>query len=378
MKTRWIVLMALWGISGVVTAGCNGEEDGSGDDVGIADVVDEADVVDQEDTETDDVGTDTGSEDTGSEDTGSEDAGSEDTGPDDTSADDEVGLDDLEVFFALNFDQTPTGDYLRTHWSDDWGISASAWSDPCHGNCQDEEAWAGARLTIEEEEGGNRLMRHVNATKGLSPGTTGIQWWKGIGEHEELYLSYRVRFHGDDWEGPSYHGKLPGLCGNQGCPGGGNPPSHEDGFSTRLMFHGTNTLFFYLYYAGMDTSSSNYGNSLPFSPYENTPDQWRTVTQRVVLNTPGEANGIIEGFLDGVLVAQKTDMDFRNDEDQVISTLVFTNFLGGSGEEPTDHGDEPVNDFDEVILYRYGDGFSEIPRGLEAHEPGATLPVPRF
>jgi len=118
-----------------------------------------------------------------------------------------------------------------------------AWSDPCYGECDDEEKWAEARLSI-EQEGERRFLRHVHARKGASPGTTGTTWWKRIGEHEEVYLSFCVRLWGDDWEGPSYHGKLPGLCGNKGCPGGGNPPSHEDGFSTRYMFHGTNSLFF--------------------------------------------------------------------------------------------------------------------------------------
>jgi len=115
---------------------------------------------------------------------------------------------------------------------------------------------------------------------------------------------------------------------------------------------------------------------LHFNPYDNSPGEWITVTQRVVLNTPGQANGIIEGFLDGVLVVQKTDMDFRNSSDQHISTLIFTNFLGGSGAEPSDYDDEPINDFENIVVYRYGDHVPGIKRGRQANEPGARIPLP--
>ncbi len=287
---------------------------------------------------------------------------------------DEVTNDDFTVFFSQDFDQSPVGDYSRTAWSQDWGLSESVWTDPCQDDCQDPQEWARARLTIEEESDGNRFMRKAHDSF-LTGGASGVNWWKDIGDHEELYLTFRVRFWGDDWEGPSYQGKLPGLCGSAGCPGGGNPPGPGEGFSTRYMFHDTSTLFFYLYYAAMP---SQYGESEHFNPYANSPGQWRTVTQRVVLNTPGQANGIVEGFLDGELVAQRTDMDFRNANDQYISTLIFANFLGGSGEDPADYGDEPTNDFDDVMVYRYKDHVPDIKRGLEANEPGATIPLPTF
>jgi hypothetical protein len=284
--------------------------------------------------------------------------------------------DDFEVFFALDFSESPVGPYLRAHWSQDWGLSVNTWTDPCRNNCT-EENWAGARLSI-VEEGGNRFMRHVNDTKGNSPGTTGFRWRVKVGNHEELYLTYRVRFAGDDWEGPSYSGKLPGLCGGGSCPGGGNPPLNYEGFTTRYMFRGLERIYFYLYYAGMDTSRSNYGNSQNFSNYTGAPNRWRTVTQRVVLNSPGSANGLVEGFLDGVLVAQRTGMDFRNSSDQYITDLLFTNFLGGSGEEPSDYGDEPTNDFDDVMVYRYKDHVTGIARGRQANPLGTRIPLPSF
>jgi hypothetical protein len=284
-------------------------------------------------------------------------------------------IDDFEIIYSQNFEDSPVGNYLRTVWSDDWGIPVGAWSDPCRNTCSDESRWAEALLTI-EEEGGNRFLRHALNTKGLSDGASGTAWWKGLGDHEELYLSYRVRFSGDDWEGTDYHGKLPGFCGSAGCPGGGKPPSYEDGFSTRYMFHGTEDVFFYLYYAGMDTSDGLWGDGLSFDPYSNVPNQWRTLTQRVVLNTPGIANGILEGFLDGLLVAQKIDMDYRNASDQTISTLIFANFLGGSGQDPAAQGDLPTIDFDDVAIFRFQDGVPGVVRGLEAHPPGAVIDTP--
>lgn len=282
----------------------------------------------------------------------------------------------FEIVFAQDFDDDPVGAYARDTWSEDWGLPTSAWSDPCYDACEDPEAWAAARLSIVEEDG-NRFLRHEHANKSVGPGTSGIGWWMGVGDHEELYLSLRLRFAGDDWTGGgSYHGKLPGLCGSAGCPGGGNPPTDYEGFSTRYMFHGIEDLFFYLYHAGMDLSDGPYGDALFFDPYETSAGEWHTVTQRVVLNTPGTADGIVEGFLDGVLVAQQTDLDFRNASDQTIRTLYFANFLGGGGDDPSDFGDAPAQDFDDVVVYTYAPGVDGVPRGLEPSAPGRVIQVP--
>ena len=310
---------------------------------------------------------------------GDDGSASGDAPQDGTAGDaDADNIDKFDIVFSQNFNDNPVGAYSRSTWSEDWGIAEGAWSDPCYDNCTDEAAWAEARLTIEEEADGNRFMRHELFTKGTSPGTSGTSWWLDVGNHEELYLSFRVRFSGDDWAGPVYDGKLPGFCGSAGCPGGGNPPENYEGFSTRYMFKSTNALFFYLYYAGMDLSDGPYGDGLYFDPYVNQPDEWHTVTQRVVMNTPGQANGIVEGFLDGVLVAQKTDMDYRNADDHYISTMYFANFLGGSGEEPTDYGDTPDVDFDDLVVYAYKDDVPDVPRGLEPSPAGRVIEIPDF
>ena len=225
-------------------------------------------------------------------------------------------------------------------------------------------------------------MRHELTGKLYQPGDSTAAWWMPIGNHEELYLSYRVRFVGDDWDGPWYSGKLPGFCGGI-CTGSAYPPMNYEGFSTRYMFQMSsdrNEIHFYLYHAGMiiDDGWGPYGDWLGVQ--DDYPiNEWHTVTQRVVMNTPGTPNGIIEGFYDGMMVSQKTDMDYRNDTSfQYIETLYFANLLGGSGENPYDYGDTPTVDFDDFFIYTYKDSVPGIPQGLEPSPPGRVIEIPQF
>lgn len=106
------------------------------------------------------------------------------------------------------------------------------------------------------------------------------------------------------------------------------------------MFHGTD-INFYLYYPDL---FRHFGDSLPIpekkyygaGPLLNAgfilkPNVWYTVTQRVVLNTPGKSNGLVEGFINGKKCAQQTGIRFRDVSDLTIDRIYFANFLGGSG-----------------------------------------------
>jgi len=180
---------------------------------------------------------------------------------------------------------------------------------------------------------------------------------------EQLYLRYYIKL-GPAWNpyqtDSSTGGKFPGLadartnadpslqCGNGGEPGDG-----RNCWSMRSVFHDCSYTFngphdacgefkkpnssmrfgSYLYFYGQQdgTGSAGYWDSAPnFSPNTGaacqTPadigcgmgdrgmfvnDRWYRVEMFVKMNTPGVANGVIRGWVDGVLSYEKTNMIFR-------------------------------------------------------------------
>jgi len=59
-------------------------------------------------------------------------------------------------------------------------------------------------------------------------------------------------------------------------------------------------------------------------------DQWYQITQRIVMNTPGEFNGIQQVWVDGVLVINERDLRYRLDDSFAIDQMYFSTFYGGN------------------------------------------------
>jgi len=151
------------------------------------------------------------------------------------------------------------------------------------------------------------------------------------GQYEELYLSYDMKFA----EGFDFvrGGKLPGLCGynykqrpSDGCNTGGGYPSGYDGWSARGMWRVDGTLENYVYNANQE---SFYGDD-EYWNVEAVPGQWHRVQHRVVLNTVGQKNGILEAWLDGVKVLSDNTVEYRKTEDIKINLFYFNTFYGGN------------------------------------------------
>jgi len=58
--------------------------------------------------------------------------------------------------------------------------------------------------------------------------------------------------------------------------------------------------------------------------------KWHTFQHRIVLNTVGEANGIVEAWFDGVKVLSSNNMLYRKTEDIAINLFYFSTFYGGA------------------------------------------------
>ncbi|KAG8217141.1 hypothetical protein J3R82DRAFT_5200 [Butyriboletus roseoflavus] len=116
-------------------------------------------------------------------------------------------------------------------------------------------------------------------------------------------------------------GKLPGLFGGHtGCSGGA---SARDCFSTRLMWRPQGVGELYLY-APKDKQTvalctdvgsvcdSTYGLSIGRGAFKFTAGEWTHLRQNVVLNTPGQSDGIFTLFIDGRPVINRTDVFYRD------------------------------------------------------------------
>lgn len=148
---------------------------------------------------------------------------------------------------------------------------------------------------------------------------------------EELYVSYDVKFSKDfDFV---RGGKLPGLCGyntqqapKDGCNTGGGFPTGYDGWSARGMWREDGILENYMYHADQ---FYQYGDD-EYWDAKAVPGQWHTFQHRIVLNTVGEANGIVEAWFDGKKVLSSNNMLYRKTADIGINLFYFSTFYGGA------------------------------------------------
>jgi hypothetical protein len=259
----------------------------------------------------------------------------------------------LETLFAHNFDANTSGTYSEAEWRTDW-----------HSPPWDNNVTYNYYASIVASDQGQSLEVLYPEADGTSGG---VKWRAPLDTaYNEAYLSYDIRF-SENWNGSADGGKLPGLCGGT-CPSGGECEggpcvAPTTGFSVRLMFDGGDghSVRFYNYY---NNKSEYFGSYCP-EPYtdyncrygasilwevDTTPGAWHNITMRVAVNTPGAADGLIEGFFDGRLVAQQEGVIFRPEgESFAIEQIMFETFFGGSTGPIKD---ETVQ-FDNVQLFRY-------------------------
>lgn len=75
-----------------------------------------------------------------------------------------------------------------------------------------------------------------------------------------------------------------------------------------------------------------YGASIARGSFKFTPGRWTTVSQRVKLNDPGQANGELELFVGGKSVIQVKGVNMRKDKKGRIRGIQLETFFGGKTE----------------------------------------------
>jgi nitrous oxidase accessory protein NosD len=260
------------------------------------------------------------------------------------------------VIFAENFDTLQAGPYTDADLDADFG-------EPRFNNGVTE-----GRVRVvsgSQAFGGTGSALATSYPAGVH-GTreTGAQWPYEFGEsYEEATLSYRVRF------GPGFDfvrgGKLPGLAGGT-APTGSTQATGFNGWAGRLMwrtnFNGVSgqpqqlTSGGITYAKHTDSGFSGDGRqedrNFFFNPdgsqTEFVSNQWYQITQRIVMNTPGEFNGIQQIWIDGVLVINEQDIRYRLDDSFAIDQLYFSTFYGGNRDWRTSKDEEAF--FDDFVI----------------------------
>lgn len=152
----------------------------------------------------------------------------------------------------------------------------------------------------------------------------------------EAWFRYYLRL--DQWNASS-SGKLPGLSGLYSSSGRGCIPSTESapGWSARTMFKATGTegagtgevrLGTYLYHLDQEGTC---GDQILWDPGIVQQDRWYCIEGRVKMNTPGQNDGRVDAWVDGVHALSWPGAAFRRvGEDIGVRHLWANIYFGGS------------------------------------------------
>jgi hypothetical protein len=234
--------------------------------------------------------------------------------------------------FENTFNTDPTGLYTLSELQNDW--NSPPWENGIaegHVSIIDgAEAYEGKSLRVLYPEGWSQTGR-------------GAQWILYFNEvYDELYVSYRIKF-GDGFDFVK-GGKLPGLAGGASNTGG-NKPDGTDGWSGRMMWRTGGSIVQYVYHPDQPTI---YGEDFPWNKYF-TPNVWHTVETRIVMNTPGAYDGIIQSWFDGSLALDEQGIRFRDVSSFSIDSVRFETFFGGGDPTWAPTKDEYVY-FDDFVV----------------------------
>lgn len=75
--------------------------------------------------------------------------------------------------------------------------------------------------------------------------------------------------------------------------------------------------------------NTDFGFSVGRGSYSFPPGEWTTVLQRIQLNDPGEYNGQIRLWVNGISTIELYNVSLRNSTDGVVQGMHFQTFFGG-------------------------------------------------
>ncbi|WP_145421732.1 polysaccharide lyase [Planctomycetes bacterium K23_9] len=249
-----------------------------------------------------------------------------------------AGQASAQIIYSNDFDHHQfTGTYREHHWEADW-------NDP-----QWEDGIKEKRVKIVDgyqAYGGSGRSLAVKYPKGkYGTKNTGAQWIMELNDsYDEVLLSYSVKFkRGFDFV---KGGKLPGLAGGT-APTGNVAANGYNGWTTRMMWRTTHT-------GNPGSPKQKTSPAISYAKYrrsgpdndgrieDETPwldpdgdltmlksNKWYDITQRIKMNDVGTSNGVLQIWLNDVLLVDKQDVEYRKTNSIGIDKLYFSTFFGG-------------------------------------------------
>lgn len=217
----------------------------------------------------------------------------------------------------------------------------SQWNDPWR------DSTLGPRNSVSSIDGhvGNGVRVGIEAGGHFG---TAMRWRfadNGLEEPDALWFRYYLRFP----EGFSNvgKGKLPGPAGIYSASARGNIPSTptQPGWSARMLFSpnyderdaDSTQIGYYLYHLDQ---ARDHGDLLLWDEdvASLTHGNWYCVEGYVQMNTPGEADGVLTGWVDGVEAFSRDDLRLRrsNETGVHVDSFWFDVYYGGQDVAPVD------------------------------------------
>jgi len=180
-----------------------------------------------------------------------------------------------------------------------------------------------------EGDGSGLLVRYpqgsVDPADKAAPQGGGGFLYRAPGQAQARCLAYRVRF--SDGFDFARGGKLPGLYGGA-APRGCVAADLAAGFSARLMWRAGGAGELYLY---APDRTAHCGESIGRGSFHFTPGRWTRIAEEVVLNQPGQSDGVVRVWADGRLAVERRGLDLREQPQIGVDGLIFSTFFGGHG-----------------------------------------------
>jgi len=263
-----------------------------------------------------------------------------------------------QILYYNDFNENNVGLYDEQTMREDWNFGRVGWFYGFNENrvhiINDDEALEGNSMSIIYPQG-------------KIGGRGGVTIYMDFPQsYEELYLSFWIKFKSDfDFV---KGGKVPGLAGGEGNTGGSKPDG-TDGWSARIMWGRDGAVRQYVYHPDQP---GEYGEGMRWDLGGQRyfiPGKWHHCETRIVMNSPGDHNGIIQSWFNDSLALDRRDIRFRDVDTFGIETLQMENFFGGNSSDWQPVKDETAY-FDNFIIstYRVGAGEIHAPTGLKFKE----------
>ena len=222
----------------------------------------------------------------------------------------------------------------------------------------------------------NKALRN-EYLQGTWGGNSGSMWGCPIVSRDEYYLQYRWRYQ-PNWEWGRGN-KFPGLraAPSFGAGGNGNQSGNFGGATIRMQTNNNGLLRWYVYHYD---ATSIWGENLGWNGFQMQRGVWYTIIMRVVQNTIGQSNGILQVWVDGVLRNTQSNMVFRLQETQESSkqfNQISVETQMGGGDSSFAAPQDQYTWMDDFYLWNYSSAYlsanPSVPRGNQVWTAQQTL-----